>query len=75
MSDLQYPPNKFDHHKFEIITHQGFLETLNRCADPSLGADFDDARFVECVKSSGINYNTFTRQWLSFERNLSRRGF
>lgn len=77
MSEEQvpFPPNKFDHHKFEIIAHQGFLETLNRCADPALGADFDDARFVECVKASGINYNTFARQWLKFETNLARRGF
>lgn len=66
-----YPKNKFDHHDFEAIIHEGFYETLDRCAgEEQVG--FDTPKFVECVKASGINYNGLTRSWLLYKRNKSR---
>lgn len=68
---MQYPRNKFDHHKFEIIMHEGFYETLDRCAGDAQ-VDFDTPKFVECVKASAINYATFTNSWLLYQRGLRR---
>lgn len=68
---MQYPRDKHNHHRYETIMHEGFYESLDRCAGDSQ-VDFDTPKFVECVKASAINYATFTDRWLLYDRGVKR---
>lgn len=42
---MSFIHNKMEHHKFEAIMHEGFYETLDRCAGQE-EVNFDSPQFV-----------------------------
>lgn len=67
MSEI--PTSKQGINRFEAFVHAGFEETLFRCGSTF---DIEGPEFVQCVKSSALNYRTVIDNWTMFSDKLER---